>query len=97
MNIERDTVVFQTNRTIFYLTFKAISVDTNSTVCLTHTNLGIRHSKRILHFELIDLLAILLKSLDRALFSHNFIRGIQLRGVRALIAIVNIKDFYKMS
>ena len=37
--------------------------------------------------ELIDLLAILQQSLDRAIFLYFFIREVQLSGVRASIAI----------
>ena len=44
----------------------------------------------------IDLLAILQKSLDRALFLYNFIREVRLSGVRASIAIVHIRKFYKI-
>ena len=39
----------------------------------------------------IDLLAILQKSLDRAIFSYNFIHEDRLSGVRASIAIVHIR------
>ena len=97
MNVERDSVVFQKkNRTIVYLRFKTSSVDSKSKACLAHKNPGIRHNKRILHFELIDLVALLQKSLDRAIFLYNFTHGFHLSGVRALIAIVNTKKFYKM-
>ena len=44
----------------------------------------------------IDLLAILLKSLDRALFLYIFIHEIPSSGVRASITIVHIRKFYKM-
>ena len=44
----------------------------------------------------IDLLAILQKSLDRAIFLYNFIRKVRLSGVRASIAIVHIRKFYKI-
>ena len=44
----------------------------------------------------IDLLAIQLKSLDRAIFLYIFIREVRLNGVRASIAIVHIRKFYKM-
>ena len=44
----------------------------------------------------IDLLAIIQKSLDRATFLYNFIREIRLSGVRASIAILHIRKFYKM-
>ena len=42
----------------------------------------------------IDLLAILEKSLDRAIFLYNFMREVRLSGVRASIAIVHIRKFY---
>ena len=44
----------------------------------------------------IDLLAIQLKSLDRALFLYIFIHEIRSSGVRASITIVHIRKFYKM-
>ena len=44
----------------------------------------------------IDLLAILEESLDRAIFLYNFICEVRLSGVRASIAIVNIRKFYRM-
>ena len=44
----------------------------------------------------IDLLAIQEKSLDRALFLYIFIHKIRSSGVRASIAIVHIRKFYKM-
>ena len=44
----------------------------------------------------IDLLAILQKSLDRAIFLYNFIHEIRSSGVRAWIAIVHIRKFYKL-
>ena len=43
-----------------------------------------------------DLLAILLKSLDRALFLYKFILEARLSGVRASITIVRIRKFFKM-
>ena len=46
--------------------------------------------------EIIDLLAILRKSLDRGTFLYIFIREVQLNGVRASIAIVHIRKFYKL-
>ena len=46
--------------------------------------------------SLIDLLAILQKSLDRAIFLYNFIREVRQSGVRASIAIVHIRKFYKL-
>ena len=45
--------------------------------------------------RLIDLLAILQKSLDRALFLYIFIHDVRLSGVRASITIVHIRKFYK--
>ena len=42
-----------------------------------------------------DLLAILRKSLDRALFLYVFIRGVRSSGVRASITIVHIRKFKK--
>ena len=44
----------------------------------------------------IDLLAILQKSLDRALFLYIFIHEIRSSGVRASTTIVHIRKFYKM-
>ena len=44
----------------------------------------------------IDLLAILQKSLDRALFLYSFIRDVRSSGVRASITIVHIRKFYQM-
>ena len=44
----------------------------------------------------IDLLAILQKSLDRALSLYIFIHGARSSGVRASIAIMDIRKFYKM-
>ena len=44
----------------------------------------------------IDLLAILQKSQDRALFLYNFIREIRSSGVRASITIVHIRKFHRM-
>ena len=43
----------------------------------------------------IDLLAILKKSLDRAIFLYSFIHEIRKCCVRASIAIINIRTFYK--
>ena len=45
----------------------------------------------------IDILAILQKSLDRALFLYNFVREIQLSGVRASITIMHIRKFFKLN
>ena len=47
-------------------------------------------------FHTIDLLAILQKSLNRALFLYNFIREIRSSGVRASTTIVHIRKFYRM-
>ena len=44
----------------------------------------------------IDLLAILQKSLDRALFLYIFIHEVRLSGIRASISIVHIRKFYKI-
>ena len=44
----------------------------------------------------IDLLAILQKSLDRALFLYNFIREVRSSGVRGSIAIMHIRKFFKL-
>ena len=45
--------------------------------------------------NIIDLLAILQESLDRALFSYNFIREVRSSGVRGSITIMNIRKFFK--
>ena len=58
-----------------------------------------RRHRRLLNAPVaaaIDLLAILKKSLDRAIFLYNFIREVRLSGVRASIAIVHIRKFYKL-
>ena len=47
-------------------------------------------------FSRKDLLAILQKSLDRAIFLYIFIHEVRLSGVRASITIVHIRKFYKM-
>ena len=44
----------------------------------------------------IDLLAILQKSLDRAIFLYNFIHEAPLSGVRASIVIVHIRKPFKL-
>ena len=44
----------------------------------------------------IELLAVLQKSLDRALFLYIFIHQVQLSGVGASITIVHIRKFYRM-
>ena len=44
----------------------------------------------------IDLLAILRKSLDRALLLYNFIREIRSSGVRGSITIMHIRKFFKL-
>ena len=43
-----------------------------------------------LSYPMIDLLAILQRSLDRALFLYNFIGEVRLSGIRAMIAIGHI-------
>ena len=48
------------------------------------------------YLVLIDLLAILQKSLDRALSLYIFIRKVRLSGVRSSITIVHIRKFHKM-
>ena len=45
--------------------------------------------------KIIDLLAILQKSLDRLLFSYNFIHEARSSGVTASINIVHIQKFFK--
>ena len=44
----------------------------------------------------IDLLAILQKSLDRALFLYKFIREVRSSGVRGSITIMHIRKFFKL-
>ena len=44
----------------------------------------------------IDLLAILQKSLDRAIFLYILMRKVRLNGVGASITIVHIRKFYKL-
>ena len=44
----------------------------------------------------IDLLAILQKSLDRAIFLYKSIREVRKSGVTALIAVVHIRKFYEL-
>ena len=44
----------------------------------------------------IDLLAILQKSLDRALFLYNFIREVRRSGVRGSITIMQIRKFFRL-
>ena len=46
--------------------------------------------------SVIDLIAILQKSLDRAIFLYIFIHEIRLSGVRASISIVRIQEFYQV-
>ena len=46
--------------------------------------------------SVIDLLAILRKSLDRALFLYNFIREVRSSGVRGSITIMHIRKFFKL-
>ena len=50
----------------------------------------------IVMVTVIDLLAILQKSLDRALFLYIFLSEVRSSGVRASIAIVHIRKFYKV-
>ena len=47
-------------------------------------------------FDQIDLLAILQKGLDRALFLYILIHDVRLSGVRASITIMHIRKFYRM-
>ena len=47
-------------------------------------------------FNLLDLLAILQKSLDRALFLYTFIREIRSSGVRGSFTIIHIRKFFKL-
>ena len=47
--------------------------------------------------RVIDLLAILQKSLDRALFLYNFIWDVRSSGVRASFTIVHIRKCIKAS
>ena len=47
-------------------------------------------------FGTIDLLAILQKSLDQALFLYSFIREVLSNGVRASITIMDMQKFFKM-
>ena len=44
----------------------------------------------------IDLLAILQKSLDQALFLYNFIREVRSSGVRASFTIVHIRKSFRI-
>ena len=60
------------------------------------TSLKKYHVKLNALSSLIDLLAILRKSLDQALFLHIFIREVRSSGVRASITIVHIRIFYEM-
>ena len=46
--------------------------------------------------EIIDLLAIQQRSLDRAFFSYIFMGEVRLSGVRTSITIVHIRKFFKM-
>ena len=48
------------------------------------------------HYVTRDLLAILQKRLDRALFSYIFIHDVRSSGVRASISIVPIRKFDKI-
>ena len=53
-------------------------------------------NRLLMGFIEIDLLAILQKSMDRALFLYNFIREARSIGVRASTTIVHIRNFFKM-
>ena len=44
----------------------------------------------------IDLLAILQKSLDRALFLYSFLRKVRSSGVRGSFTIMHIRKFFKL-
>ena len=72
-------------------------------------NLGFFHSKTEKHalirhkikgfqifYIIIDLLAILQRSLDRALFLYNFIREVRSSGVRGSTTIMHIRKFLKL-
>ena len=58
---------------------------------------GTKHTflQFFLHISSIDHLAILQKSLDRALFLYNFVHEVRSIGVRASITIVDIRKFYR--
>ena len=47
-------------------------------------------------YNTVDLLAILQKSLDRALFLHNFILEARSNGVKDSITITHIRKFFKL-
>ena len=50
----------------------------------------------VYYYSPIDLLAILQKSLDGALFLYNFIREVRSNGVRGSFTIMHIRKFFKM-
>ena len=78
--------------TSFYLSFEY----TDSLGSLTWDDGGLLwwNRAKIRAYVVIDLLAILEKSLDRAIFLYNFIREVRLSCVKASIAIVHIRKFY---
>ena len=47
-------------------------------------------------FETIDLLVILQKSLDRALFSYIFIQDARSNGARASVTMVHVRKFFEV-
>ena len=74
---------------------KTLPKDNNSTIPEEQED-DIESGKRGSENSLIDLLAILQKCLDRAIFLYIFMHEVRLSGVRASIAIVHIRKFYKM-
>ena len=54
------------------------------------------HIRYQIMYSPIDLLAILQKCLNRALFLYIFIHEVRLSGVRAPITIVHIRKFYEI-
>ena len=67
---------------------------------LVSTKFGMNHGRKCLNMSFqdqlrIDLLAILQKSLDRAIFLYILMRKVRLNGVGASITIVHIRKFYK--
>ena len=52
--------------------------------------------RKIFNPMAIDLLAILEKSLDRALFLYIFIPEVRSSGIRASITVVHIRKFYEV-
>ena len=53
-------------------------------------------SKFFGNFSSIDFLAILQKSLDRALFLYTFIHAVRSNGIRVSFLIVHIRKFCEM-